>query len=388
MAGFCWHPEARLFTPEMAVGQTAPHGPCFADRPTDLALAGALSGAPFRIGAQDAPPPETGFETLTSGSTGAPRRIARSQASWHASFAVNARLFGTGPGTRVAVLGRLVQSLSLYGAVEALHLGADLHVLEGLRPDRQRAALAEARVTLLWASPPQLQLLLEAGGPTLPALRHLLVGGAKLGSKLRADLAGLCPNAAIREFYGAAEASFITLADANTPPHSVGHPYPGVEIGIGGPAGTATPGRVWVRSPYLFSNYAGDDPGIAEWQGDWLGLGEIGRIEGGNLILLGRADRMVTVAGQNVYPEALEAALLALPSVTRAAAVAIPDTRRGHVIEAVLQGDPAQEPAILAAMRAQFGALAAPRRLHWRETWPMLASDKPDLRALAQGILR
>ena len=51
--------------------------------------------------------------------------------------------------TRVAVLGRLVHSLALYGAVEAVHLGAELHLLDALRPDRQRAALA-ARA---WAPP-------------------------------------------------------------------------------------------------------------------------------------------------------------------------------------------------------------------------------------------
>ena len=284
-----------------------------------------------------------------------------------------------------------MQSLSLYGAVEALHLGASLHALGGMRPDRQRRALAERVVSQLWASPPQLQLLVEAGRQPLPALRHLLIGGAKLENGLRAALTAMCPNAEIREFYGAAEASFITLTDATTPVHSVGMPYPGVAISIGKPGGLDThtnPGRVWVRSPYLFRGYAGADHGRAEWQDGWLGLGEIGRIESGCLVLLGRADRMVTVAGQNVYPEAIEAFLLRQPGVTRAAALALPDARRGHLIEAVVMGDPACDAAVLAAARAEFGTMAAPRRLHWRTDWPMLASDKPDLRALAAGISR
>jgi len=360
----------------------------FPGQPIAPALSSALSGVPFRIGAIAEPAPATGFETLTSGSTGSPRRIARDPASWLASFAVNARLFGTGPGVQVAVLGRLVQSLSLYGAIEALYLGAHLHALAGLRPDRQRAALAQRQVSQLWASPPQLQLLVEAAGPPLPALRHLLIGGAKLGRDLRDALSDLCPNACIREFYGAAEASFVTLADTTTPAHSVGNPYPGVEIGIASPGCHSGEGCVWVRSPYLFRGYAGDDPGCAEWHNGWLRLGEIGRMEGGCLVLLGRADRMVTVAGQNVYPEAIEAFLLLQPGVTRAAAIALPDAKRGHIIEAAVMGDPACDAAVIAAVRAEFGPLAAPRRLHWRSTWPLLASDKPDLRALAAGITR
>lgn len=386
MDRFHWHPDAKAFGAE-GVALLRPFdvsGVC-GDRPVEAALAAAFGAAPFRIGAVAAPAPVSGFETLTSGSTGAPRRIARDLASWGRSFAVNAGLFGIGPGVRVAVLGRLVQSLALYGAVEGLSLGAEVHLLDGLRPDRQRAALAKRGVQVLWASPPQLQLLAEAGGAALPDLRFVLVGGAKLGAGLRAGLAAICPRAVLREFYGAAEASFITLADDATPPHAVGRPYPGVEIGIGGPEGKAAEGRVWVRSPYLFRRYAGQDTGVALWQEDWLGLGEIGRMEAGQLVLMGRIDRMVTVAGQNAYPEAMELFLLGLPGVVRAAVFPRVDGLRGHVLEAVLMGQ-GEDAAILAALRAQFGTLIAPRRLHWRGDWPALPSGKPDLAALAKAI--
>ena len=329
MDGFRWHPKARLFVASEGVALPRPFavsGVC-ADRPVTRALSAAFGAAPFRIGAEDAPAPLAGFETLTSGSTGAPRRIARDVASWQRSFAVNVRLFGIGPGTQVAVLGRLVQSLSLYGAVEGLSLGAEVHVLEGMRPDRQRLALAARGIGVLWASPPQLQLLLEAGGPDLPVMRHVLVGGAKLDADLRAGMAALCPAAVIREFYGAAEASFVTLADANTPPHAVGRPYPQVEIRIGAPDNLsdrpAPEGRVWVRSPYLFRGYAGADAGVAEWRDGWLGLGELGRMEDGHLVLLGRSDRMVTVAGQNAYPESMESFVSAARPAWQAARRAV-----------------------------------------------------------------
>jgi long-chain acyl-CoA synthetase len=199
----------------------------------------------------------------------------------------------------------------------------------------------------------------------------------------------MCPRAAVREFYGAAEASFISLSDASTPAHSVGRPYPGVQIGIGGPGGAADEGRVWVQSPYLFQGYArspsGADAGVAEWRDGWLGLGEVGRMEDGQLVLLGRIDRMVTVAGQNAYPEAMELFLLGLPGVTRAAVVPRVDGLRGHVLEAVLMGW-AEERQILAALRGQFGPLIAPKRVQWRSDWPVLPSGKVDLAALVAGL--
>lgn len=396
---FCWHPEARLF--DSAGGDVLPgkvvdggHSPVvLQDSP--LGLAAAIGRQCFRIGAPDEPPPEPHdrpiLETLTSGSTGQPRRIRRTQASWTASFAVNARL-GIGPGARIATLGRLIHSLAMYGAVEGLHLGAHVHLLANLRPDRQRQALGAQGITHLYATPAQLRLILGDG--LLPDLRLILVGGSKLDLTLRAALAVLAPKARIREFYGAAETSFITLADEATPEASVGRPYPGVDLHLD------PGGEVWVRSPYLFVGYAsrpdaalrvpappggeGRSEGTTStrWRDGWLSVGEIGEMRDGFLFLKGRAGRMVTVADQNVFPEEIEALLETLPGVTRAAVLAIPDPLRGHALVAVLQGDPAREASILGGLRKRLGPTKAPKSLIWKDDWPVLASGKTDLKAL------
>ena len=377
---FRWHPEARLVDAAgNRVSSAIASGPVLPD--TAQGLSQAIGLPTFRIGAPGEPPPAAagmpGFETLTSGSTGRPRRIQRSQASWTASFTVNAGL-GIGPGARVAVLGRLVHSLSLYGAIEGLHLGAEVHLLDLLRPDRQGRALTDRRVSRLYATPSQLRLLVE-GGARCPALELILVGGSKLDPALRASLRDLAPGAKVREFYGAAEASFITLADEDTPAASVGRPYPGVEISA------EASGEVWVKSPYLFMGYAGD-PGSARWRDGWLSVGEIGRMEGGFLYLQGRAGRMVTVADQNVFPEEIEAFMLSLPGVLRAVVLPKADALRGTVLVAVVQGDPASEATILAALRSALGATKAPKALIWIEDWPVLPSGKPDLAARAAVV--
>jgi len=377
MAGhFCWHGAARLFDGEAEVLPLASGGGVIAACPAGPALAQALArpGAGFRIGGTGELEAGAGeFETLTSGSSGAPRRILRSMDSWLGSFAVNAGLFGIGPGVRVAVLGGLEQSLALYGALEALHLGAELHLLGGMRPDRQAAALAARRVEVLYATPAQLRLMVEAAD--FPALRRVVVGGSKLDPGLRAALGP----AEVREFYGAAEASFITLSGPGTPEASVGAPYPGVELEVRG-------GEVRVRSPYLFRRYAGEDPGGALWCDGWLSVGERGRLEGGFLYLSGRAGRMVTVADQNVFPEEIELFLMGLPGVERAAVLPRPDPLRGVHLVAVLRGDPAREGEILAACRGRLGALKAPKAVIWRADWPVLPSGKTDFRALAREI--
>ncbi|NEY91474.1 AMP-binding protein [Tabrizicola oligotrophica] len=371
------HPAARLFDAGGEASLAPGGGGLLAERPSAVALDGAFGG-PFRIGGVGGL--ATGaeeFETLTSGSSGQPRRIVRSFASWQASFAVNAGLFGIGPGVRVAVLGRLTHSLALYGAVEAVSLGAELHLLDDLRPDRQRRALGERAVTVLYATPAQLRLLIEAGGPQLP-LARVLVGGSKLDRALRAGLAAMAPDAQVQEFYGAAEASFITLSGPDCPEDSVGRPYPGVEIVV-------EAGEIWVRSPYLFRGYAGEDPGSARWRAGWLSVGEMGRMEGGFLYLSGRAGRMVTVADQNVFPEEIEGFLMGLPGVERAAVLPRPDALRGVHLVAVIAGT-AGDADLLAACRAALGPLKAPKAVFRLAEWPMLASGKTDLAAIERAF--
>ena len=383
-AGFQWHPAAGLYDGAgreyfaVPAGPARPAGPgVIAERPAGLAVALAIAAGSFRVGGEG-PGPVGAFETLTSGSSGAPRRIRRQPGSWLASFAVNHGLFGIGPGLRVAILGRLSQSLALYGALEGVHLGAEVHLLDDLRPDRQMRVLAERGVGLLYATPAQARMLIEAGG-SLPELRFVLMGGSKLDRGLRTGLAVVAPGAVLHEFYGAAEASFITLSGPDCPAESVGRAYPGVEIRVD------EAGEIWVKSPYLFEGYA-DGPGPARWCEGFLSVGEMGEMRDGHLHLHGRAGRMVTVADQNVFPEEIEVFLLGLPWVRQAAVVPVTDAKRGVHLVAVLQGDAGQGDAILRAARQRLGALKAPKRLIWREDWPVLSSGKTDFRAIADGV--
>ena len=177
---FRWHPAARIVTAEgVSDGSAATARPVIAPRPPAEALCQAMSaaaaGLAFRIGGGGEPPqPGDCLETLTSGSSGIPRRIRRTQASWIASFEVNVRLFGLGPGRRVGIPGQLVQSLALYGAIETLHLGGELHPLDGQRPDHQAQAIRTKGIDMLYASPVQLRLIAEAG-ISLPSLRLSLI---------------------------------------------------------------------------------------------------------------------------------------------------------------------------------------------------------------------
>ncbi|MDO6586727.1 AMP-binding protein [Salipiger sp. 1_MG-2023] len=378
-ATFHWHPESRLWR----------HGDACAMHLLDRLQAALAQGASLAIGPNgiDALPgaPRGLLQTRSSGTTGRAKAIRRSHGSWISSFAVNADALGITPRDSYGILGTPAQSLALYGLVEAAFLGADLHCLQGLRPARQAALMVEGSVTILYATPTQLRLLCEVGHP-MPSLRHILCGGGRMPDGLRARVAQLCPGAALREFYGAAETSFIAWGDAETPEGAVGRAYPGVEIRIDAAPGGF--GEIWVRSPYLFDGYAEGDSADTRWQDGFLTVGEIGRIEGGVLTVAGRRSRMVTIADTNVFPEDIEALLLGDPAVSHCAVIPRRDPRRGTQLVAVIAGNcpPALEDHLLRLCRAGVGALAAPRRVIGISDFDLTATGKPDLRALARRL--
>ncbi len=320
----------------------------------------------------------------TSGTAGPPKVITRTPASWQASFAVNSAAFALGPGVGVAVFGALSQSLALYGILEGAHHGAAVLSLHNQRPDRQRAALALHKTAILYLTPTQLGLLCAAGTAPLTDVRHILVGGGPLSEATAQAAAACCPRARLTQFYGAAETSFITWTDADTPAGSVGRAYPGVDLRLD--AG----GVIWARSPYLSDGYLDPETALTHSDPDgFMTLEEVGHIDpAGHLFIHGRRSRRVTIADQTVSPEPAEAFLAAALPGAMVVVVPCPDPRRGQRLVAVIAG-PAEDDAIATALRAcrqRHGPLASPHRARRIAALPLLPAGKPDLRAIADLV--
>ncbi len=351
-----------------------------------------LIGAAGRVEAVLVANANSGFCAMSGGTTGPPKVIQRSCASWIEIFQLHARRFAKQGPLRYATLGDLQHSLTLYGAIEALHIGAIYHPLGGISPRRQLSKLQSARVNVLYATPTQIRLLLNVKRQKsgLEALRHVMLGGGALDQETRAQLKRWAPAAEITEFFGTSEASFICASDRDTPLGSVGRPYPGVELAIrdaqGAPCQSASAGNIWLRSPYVFSKYrSGADPDII-WRDDWLSIGEIGYLDPqGYLYLKGRRARAFQVADQTVYPEAIEAKLSQHSGIEAAVVFDCPDAKRGAVIVAVVAARSGALPKDLQAWASHHLPLRArPAKyvLKPLAQWPILNSGKPDLQAL------
>ena len=333
------------------------------------------------------------LECVTSGSSGVPKIIRRSHRSWIASFEVNASLFDLSSGDTYAVFGSLSHSLSLYGVLEAVHIGADLCLLAGLRADRQLKALQKTPVTTLYVTPTQIENLITVADQNLriESVKRIFIGGGALSTLLADKCKSIFPAADLSPFYGASETSFITMANSQSPEGSVGTAYRDVEISIREATGQVTNGigEIWVRSPYLYIGYADPVASDTGHQDGFVTVGEFGSLDqAGNLFIKGRKSRMVTIADQNVFPDEIEQFLMTHYTAGPVAVVAVPDDKRGHRLAVVVAGQAyhADLDRALQLCRKALGAHHTPKYTFFIKDLPQLVSGKLDYNAIYAWI--
>jgi len=311
------------------------------------------------------PDPDIAWAAVTSGSSGTPRIVLRTAASWSDSFPVIAGLLGAGPDDAVALPAPPVSSLTQFSLAHAADGGPRALLPRG----RALVAVDFADATCFHGTPHALRALLDAGAP--PRLRAALVGGSHLDPALRArvEAAGV----RVVSYYGAAELSFVA-AD-----HGEGlTPLPGVEAEIRG-------GELFVRSPFAAARYL---DGPLRRQGDWIASGDRAELQGGRLRLLGRVDDAILSASATIVPEEVEAQLRTLPGVRDAAVIGLPHRRLGALIAAVIEPDPALSP-VIAELRAAAALALAPA--HRPRRWytgvlPRTAAGKPARARIAREV--
>jgi long-chain acyl-CoA synthetase len=315
---------------------------------------------------------------FTSGSSGSPRAVVRTLASWRASLQPLSAITGVHPvgdtagdvGTGLVwVPGPLTSSLFLYGALHAAWCGLPW---AGGGPDGTDAQPA----TSAHLVPTQLADTLQAmERGLLPNLRTVVVAGAALPTALRARAERRGLN--VVEYYGSTELSFVGWRDQTGPFHT----FPGAEVHVGDDQ------LVWVRSPYLARSYLRRHAhGPWRQQGGWHTVGDLARPDGDGWWLLGRGDSAVTTGGHTVAVAEVEAALRQVRGVQDVVVLGLPHNRLGQVVAAVVVPDTGSTGVLRRRLEAEAHALPAPARpRRWlrADRLPLLASGKVDRDALA-----
>ncbi len=294
----------------------------------------------------DGDPSTTFLIGLTSGTTSVPKAFTRSRRSWQVSFEASIEFFGLSRDDRTLAPGPLSASLNLYALSECLYAGAAFHTLEAFDVGEAHAAISHDGITRLVVAPTMLRLLSErglAGDVDASGIRSIVCAGSKLDARTLEAARRWAPRAAIYEYYGASELSFVsgTRLAAGEPLDAggtgIGLPFPGVELCILDDAGQALPdgghGNISVRSGMVSNGYLwGDDGQALRCLDGWYTVGDQGFIENGTLHILGRRSDMIITSGKNVYPHEVELALASVPGIDVAVAAGAPDDIRGQKV--------------------------------------------------------
>ncbi len=184
-----------------------------------------------------------------------------------------------------------------------------------------------------------------------------------------------------------------TLPIMSTKPGRVGKPMPGVIADIvdreGQPITEPNKGGLLVLKrpfPHLFRTVYGDPERYAQ---DWTRIpecyftGDVAlKDEDGYIMVVGRADDVLNVAGHRIGTAEVESALVSHPTVAEAAVIGKPDPIRGESIKAFVTlrmgNDPSQDMVSILQthVRHEIGPIAIPSEIDFVSTLPKTRSGK------------
>lgn len=140
-------------------------------------------------------------------------------------------------------------------------------------------------------------------------------------------------------------------------------------------------GEIIVKGPNVFSGYWNRPAETAEaMRGGWFHTGDMGRRdEEGFISIVGRKVEMIISSGENIYPAEVERVIQALPQVREAAAVGVPDRKKGEVVAVFVmlkEGAGLTEAALLAAMQGKIAPFKIPKKVVFVEDFPRNSTGK------------
>jgi acetyl-CoA synthetase len=175
-------------------------------------------------------------------------------------------------------------------------------------------------------------------------------------------------------------------------PGFAGKPIPGVEADVvdkdGRPVRPGTGGLLVVKSPWpaMLRTVYNDDERYRKYWYTINGVYTVGDLavkgKDGDIMILGRADDIIIVAGHNIGTAEVESALVSHHAVAEAAVIGKPDAVKGNSIKAFVILRVGNEPSdrlkqdLLHHVRTTLGPIAMPHEIDFVDKLPKTRSGK------------
>jgi acyl-CoA synthetase (AMP-forming)/AMP-acid ligase II len=321
----------------------------------------------------------------TSGTTGAPKPVAFTEAVLQARFELLSQLIAIGPDHRYATGSPIHHIGGLGNILVAMQAGAAV-----LATNRFSTAwwhsLRRRGATHCMLVPSMIEMLLAERLLDAVPLQTLVYGASPISPATLRRVLDALPDVNLINLFGQTEGSPITslsptdhrraLQGHDELLRSVGRPVPGLRLRIENPDESGT-GELLAAAPHL-SVHGADG---------WLHTGDLGAIDSdGYVHLRGRRHDMVVRGGENVYPLEIENVLTTHPDVLTAAVVGVPDSRLGETLAAfIVPADPSRSPShddLRAFVRSRLAGFKVPAYWYEATALTLNAAGKVDRTAL------
>ena len=269
-----------------------------------------------RIISVEGVPTSADFGVLTSGTTGRPKPLWRSESSWREFFDIQNNIFYINKDTKIFLHG----SFSFTGVsnmvVAVLWSGGTVITTSSLRPIRWIQLIDKYHVDHIYALPTKLRLLVRHCKSKLDSISYIIGGSQVLDRQLMEQLELICPNMEFILYYGASELNYITYCTGKEwldREGTVGRPFPSVII-------AEQNGVIYVTTKHHIE-------GIP----DTYTVNDCGYIDSdGYLMFHGRRGDVINKGGYKISIPEMELYLQSLQGVSEVTVITINDEIRGE----------------------------------------------------------
>ena len=324
-----------------------------------------------RIISVEGVPTSADFGVLTSGTTGRPKPLWRSESSWREFFDIQNNIFHINKDTKIFLHG----SFSFTGVsnmvIAVLWSGGTVITTRSLRPIRWIQLINKYHVDHIYALPTKLRLLVRHCKSKLDSINYIIGGSQVLDRQLMEQLEQICPNMEFILYYGASELNYITYCTGKEwldREGTVGRPFPSVKIAE--------------QNSVIYVTTKHHIEGIP----DTYTVNDCGYIDSdGYLMFNGRRGDVINKGGYKISIPEMELYLQSLQGVSEVAVITINDEIRGEDFVAyVVLEDNAELSKIIECIHHERPSVEWPKAILEIPIIPLTECSKVDKRKLKE----
>ena len=254
------------------------------------------------------------------------------------------------------------------------------------------SSISKHRVTLFPAVPAMFNAIVNAKGIEkldLTSVRSCFSGSAPLPSDILQRFEKMT-GGKIVEGYGLTETSPVTHVnplDGLRKIGSIGVPLPNTDMKVVSlddgttEVGVGEEGELLLKGPQVMRGYwNASEQTAAAFTDGWFRTGDIAAVDAdGYTFIVGRKKDMIIAGGYNIYPDEIDAVLVAHPAVLEAATVGIPDPKRGETVKSFVVLRPGQRATadeLTEYCRRELAAYKVPRFIAFLDELPKSSTLK------------